>query len=786
PDSYKINSSQEKKIISYIENFCRQYHQLYKDRKSLFICPLNEFKLPKFVCTTLRPMELSYTELNDWRGASEFVADYLDYMPLIQPYELPRSMYSPTTVLQFQRGHCFEYSTLLASLLIGVGYDAYVVSGYATRETCLIDQTNNLCPLLVDKKEEVVEEKEEVNKKYRIRSQMDLKSMFEKLRSNENDDDDDDDDDKEKNFSDDSKHTMTMEETDIEGDPLYGLRPHSWVLVLRGSREIDESFFIEPTTGLSHQLDSSNYLGVESVWNDKNMWVCMQDCSEGVKNLTYDLMDASRWEYVFRRYENLLRKTASTAAAAAITSLATPFAAATNNSITPAFPPSWTNPINISLADFQKKCPNGRKVILYKKTKLEKFAPNLMPDGVVLRLSLFEDHSRSKLLEVREMYKNRMDKLDKRVYNYRTGWTSEYFLPGRPNKMKEHHFKSISNNLENQREAVYFSISRPDSLEKRVETKDTMTEYFEDRDDFLYYKYNEYIERTRGSSLSVGSMRKISVSLHFSDASKLSKDEDIYEITFNLLEEKITVVYHREDDRISATCREFIQPNRNDEKGKNLTWSPTQTMKQNKQSDPMKKDKKKVALYQMMLQLLKLEEKYSEMTRGSELEVQTMLHERMQEESAALLESSTTDLLHSDKAKKRKAMMERIAMEEKMAKEEKELDVMTTFLSRFGELDGLTEEQIERAKQDCLEDLKNRMIERANLIQSRYDKEVNELQRRQAWFQTNQMIMVKEEEQEYITYCMEALFRIQILEMRLNRLHKEQAPLKYRALEERL
>ena len=67
-----------------------------------------------------------------------------------------------------------------------------------------------------------------------------------------------------------------------EEDCLYGLRVHSWVLVLAGKRDVDQSFFIEPLTGLPHPLDSSNYLGIESVWNHRNYWVNMQDCSEGV------------------------------------------------------------------------------------------------------------------------------------------------------------------------------------------------------------------------------------------------------------------------------------------------------------------------------------------------------------------------------------------------------------------------------------------------------------------------------------------------------------------------
>lgn len=42
----------------------------------------------------------------------------------------------------------------MSSLLIGAGYDAYCVCGYATRETTLMDETREICPLL-RKKDEV-------------------------------------------------------------------------------------------------------------------------------------------------------------------------------------------------------------------------------------------------------------------------------------------------------------------------------------------------------------------------------------------------------------------------------------------------------------------------------------------------------------------------------------------------------------------------------------------------------------------------------------------------------
>ena len=128
--------------------------------------------------------QLPYQELYDWDGAAEFVADYLNFLPLDPPYEIvrknkdylhvtedsfhmtdfdliasvfslqPKRLLSSMTCIRRQLGNCFEYATLLCSLLLGSGYDAYVVSGYATRETCMMDESREICPLL-RKKEQV-------------------------------------------------------------------------------------------------------------------------------------------------------------------------------------------------------------------------------------------------------------------------------------------------------------------------------------------------------------------------------------------------------------------------------------------------------------------------------------------------------------------------------------------------------------------------------------------------------------------------------------------------------
>ena len=50
-----------------------------------------------------------------------------------------------------------------------------------------------------------------------------------------------------------------------------------------------------------------------------------------------------------------------------------------------------------------------------------------------------------------------------------------------------------------------------------------------------------------------------------------------------------------------------------------------------------------------------------------------------------------------------------------------------------------------------------------------YQQETQQLQWKQNWYQQNQTTMTKEEEEEYVSYCSEAMFRIHILEERLNR-----------------
>ncbi len=66
-------------------------------------------------------------------------------------------------------------------------------------------------------------------------------------------------------------------------------------------------------------------------------------------------------------------------------------------------------------------------------------------------------------------------------------------------------------------------------------------------------------------------------------------------------------------------------------------------------------------------------------------------------------------------------------------------------------------------------DHKDRAILKANLMQARYEKEIQELISKQQWYQKHQIGMSKEEELEYQRVCQESQFRLHILEERLKR-----------------
>uniref|UniRef100_A0A8C4IG21 Dynein regulatory complex subunit 7 n=1 Tax=Dicentrarchus labrax TaxID=13489 RepID=A0A8C4IG21_DICLA len=488
PESYRVNSPDEVRLLAIADNFQRQYSHLYPDRKPLLLCPVNECGVKKFVSMTLRPTTTIYPDLFSWEGCASFVADFLSLDPLDPPADLPRYLFSSTSVLQTQRATCFEFATLLCSLLLGAHYDAYCVSGYAVREMCLLDQSLKECPLLDTEVKSGISEQELQDNKYTVKPLRDLKSHF--LIQQE----------KKKQ---DAEAALIQKQKLLESgqrpaDPLRGLRVHCWVLVLSGSRSVQENFFIDPLTGKSYATDDDNFLGIESVWNNLNYYVNMQDCRNGCADMVYDLEDLKMWEPILfgatsrkQLILDVLKKKES--------KMMSKINKDEEDEEQPRvfeMPRSWVSYISISKKDLENRWLGGHKVTWYRKAKLEKFAPYLRSEGLVTRLTAYKDLDCTKVVTVKEQYQHRKDHLEEREINKVDNFTTEHFKRGRSFHLLFHRY--ISRSIDTEREMA-FDSARADNLVRRMELPDEMTEIFEGREDFLYYRHAIFSRHIRFS-----------------------------------------------------------------------------------------------------------------------------------------------------------------------------------------------------------------------------------------------------------------------------------------------
>ncbi|XP_055585264.1 dynein regulatory complex subunit 7-like [Uranotaenia lowii] len=83
PESYRRLSAKEKLVLLFAESFRRQYKEQFRHRKPPILALGNECGVQKFVCSTVKPAILQYSELiGSWQAIASFVADYVVFEPL--------------------------------------------------------------------------------------------------------------------------------------------------------------------------------------------------------------------------------------------------------------------------------------------------------------------------------------------------------------------------------------------------------------------------------------------------------------------------------------------------------------------------------------------------------------------------------------------------------------------------------------------------------------------------------------------------------------------------------
>jgi len=775
PKSYVSNTEKESMILKYVSNFNRQYTQQFPNRKKLMLCPENEYGIKKFVCTTIRPTQLPFNEIYDYNACALFVANYIKYEPLEPSHELPTTLASPTFTLEKQVGNCFECATLLVSLLRGVGYDAYIVSGYATADVTLLDESkvyfepppsyikhNDLPkplkivksnidgeeiynPISIADSFKVSNENNENEKesKYKIKPSKKFESNFLRLQA-----------EKEKYQAQLELEKKQLEEEELRKkkdeeenyDFLRGMRVHAWVLVLPGKREISEAFFIEPSTGKVTDVNDNRYLGVESVWSSQNYWANMQPCFNGLDGISFDLSDNLKWEFLLLSNS---QPSYSFDKQEADDQGSDDEENEELNSNILDLPRSWVDQLVISKENFESVTPSGKKTIIYSNAKYEIYADYFRKDGLVTRIIYFEDEKYNFKGKIHEFYSNRSDKLVERVIISNDDTIIEYFLPGRSHGLKEHIIVG-----ERTKEMHFYPEARNDGLYKRIDLPNKIIEYFQERDDRLNYRSVTFDSSKDSEILEQRVIVKMAEK--YDRNPEIPAHKDAAKKTYFVKKEKIKVVFHREKDRIIQSWREFKKPV--SEQKENINELITEF-----QINPFLKQPKKQYLYDELCKLITSEQLCLQAIKSSAREMKEILQIRDQEENDIVLQISIYDTIRNKTIQiKNDNDPHKNDDDNKLA----DLDYLSPFIIKYTNGDGsnLSKEEAQQIRDACLSSFKQRLIDKGNIIQSRLDYTTKEYQRRQLEYSKNADTLTKDETESYVAYCNEALFKIHVLE----------------------
>lgn len=387
-------------------------------------------------------------------------------------------------------------ATLLASFLIGFGFPAMVVSGYATREVTTNDQRRVKCPHIPEDVVEV-EQVEEPDPKYRLKDSPFLKSRFlmqvEQRKVNA-----------ENEVYAEIERQKQMELEEIERpppDPENGFRLHAWIVMIKDApwcfkdefkrKEQDEddensepmAFFIEPSTGFRHEVFDPCYQGIESIWNHQNYYVNRQYPEIPISEMTWDLSDTEKWERFLPGEPFELRKERKPEDEEDVPAEDEVLAIEKHLDM----PASWVDILHISVVDFEERFVDGEKREFFKYAICDKFAPYKNADGLMKRLTLYEALEYENPYIKFEWYENRDDLLKRIKRDLKIGEIVEEFHKGRTDSLKA--FIRFS---DPRREVVmkFYAASRFDCMNEIVYHSTSIEEFYEKRRDLWDFEMN--------------------------------------------------------------------------------------------------------------------------------------------------------------------------------------------------------------------------------------------------------------------------------------------------------
>ena len=671
----------------------------------------------------------------------------------------------------WQKGDCFDLSIVLCSLLIGVGYDAYCVYGLAPREVTTKNESLMENPFIhkgerIIKKEVKVDENSKTNeftifKKPETESKFDTRKLEEKQKF-----------EAERKYQ--AMHINDDEPDELGPDLYIGQRLHCWVLLMKGKRDLKEHMFIEPSTGRIYPLQYNPYESVDGVFNDHNFWINMKPGLE-VKDVNFDEMNTSMsWEYVMldtiNKGSNGNKENdegekdedyGENKSPGIFDNVRKPTMNKENDEFKfddePVIelgeldmPPSWPPKLYIEKENFLKLSPLGENQVFYVRSRVDNYAPYSQVDGLVQRITLFEDFKRLKVKEIRYFYQHRSDKLSLRCrfpYEFKT--VEEY----EPGKIPQH-WKEVMEIDRKLRVINFYPNRNADGLIMREERIGEKTiEYYEHRNDKVVYRSVRFDPNRKASNKDytfqdnhMGDVVVTKMTQKFEKDLKFPPNEQIAKMIIDLIKNKVMVYYHMNEGEISPAYKEYPRDH--------LSFQNKDSSSDKKADDPIAQQQN-----QKMLGMEKecyINVKSQETTakddekgiREEKIVLEKTLYEKAREK-------------HKENLKKK---------DEESGKGVDVHDYLYPFLEKKGFLSkNLDFKDAMMIKNEVMGKLKDRLLSRAEIIQKRLEKERNLLDNAEIAMSKKGEHISKEDEKTFEEVIREENWKIGILEQRATR-----------------
>ena len=490
------------------------------------------------------------------------------------PDQLPEVIPSPANVLdEWQTGDCFDFAIVLCSLLIGVGYNAYVVYGTAPKEITTKDESDMICPFptgfndLMENEdhhydadeeqmiERVPPEPDPIRDGFNVETKQPHKSDWDVEQTNRAE--------AELQMSKMAAVTIDDDEKDYEPSDKYGkTRIHAWVLILRPDREMNEDIFIEPTTGRTYQLDNSPYHSIEAIFNHKNFYINLDPTLDLNELLPMEFKSDSTglWEYVMLEPGN--KKEGDDDQEEENEDEDEDDGELEEEPLD--MPPPWSPKLFVNKDKFNDMCPNGEKTVFYRKCKVEIFSECRQVDGLVKRITLYRDYKRLITEEIRSYFACRKDKLViRRRFPYEFKLIEHY-----ESSLQYNHWKKMIRIDGRYRKLYFYHHRQKDGLilrEEFFDQKNKIIEEYKNRPDKLVYRSvtfspNSEIlqsaiklpENNYGKNVLINKMtQKFELDPDLPAANQIKKTE------FNIKRNQVYIDYHYEEGKITTRSEEW-------------------------------------------------------------------------------------------------------------------------------------------------------------------------------------------------------------------------------------